>query len=134
MSQARNSSVYTLIARLKPGVIRAQAAAQLNTIADRLARQFSADYQPGDRIRLVMHLSDLVGGAREALLLLLAVVGMVLMIACINVANLILVGATHRNREVAIRTALSASRSRLIRQFLTQYPVLAVLGGRRVLA
>src|SRR5260370_14760824 len=76
-----------------------------------------------------MHLFDLVGGAKEALLLLFAVVGMVLMIACINVANLILVGQRHRNGEVAIRTALGASGSRLIRQFLTENLILALLGG-----
>jgi len=75
MARNRGSSVFQVIARLKPGATLAQAAAQMNTIADRLAQQYGADDQPGNRIRLVMHMSGLVGEAREALLLLFAAVG-----------------------------------------------------------
>jgi predicted permease len=115
-------------AKLRPGVTIAQARAQMNAIADRLARQYP-DANKGYGV-IVEPFSRPVGLNVEAsLYLLFAAVGMVLLIACVNLANLAIVRGAARAREVAIRAALGASRVQIVRQFLTEHLVIAVGGG-----
>jgi putative ABC transport system permease protein len=118
---------YTAIARLKPGTSVAQALAELNVIQARIAKD--AMQEVGLRAQIIPLESAVVGTARRGLLLLLASVGAVLLIVCLNLANLLLVRVPARLREAGIRTALGASRTRLARQLLTESALLAILGG-----
>jgi predicted permease len=118
---------YAAIARLKPGTSARQALAELNVIQARIAKD--AKQGLGLRAEIIPLESQVVGTARRGLLLLLAGVGAVLLIVCLNLANLLLVRAPGRLREAGIRTALGASRARLARQLLTESALLTIVGG-----
>lgn len=120
---------FTVAARLKPGVTLEQANAQLKLAADQFRGTYADAMEPRDGFGVVSLQESIVGDTRSSLLVLLGAVALVLMIACANVANLLLARASARKRELATRAALGAGRGQIIRQLLTESLLLSLTGG-----
>jgi predicted permease len=119
------------IARLKPGLTLAQAQAQVDAYISQLSQQYPTEYPAAAAwaLRLVLVKEDLVGPQRTELFILLGAVGFVLLIACVNIANLLLARSSGRRREIAIRLAMGASRARLVAQMLAESTLLSLISG-----
>jgi putative ABC transport system permease protein len=126
--EQRDWNMLGVIARLKPGASVEQARADMNVVARGMEQQYPRQNRD-IRVRVEPLLHQVVGDVRPALLIFLGAICLVLLIACTNITNLLLARSTARQREIALRISLGASRSRLIRQLLTESLLLAVVGG-----
>lgn len=132
LTAQRGVSYLDVIARLKPEVTRLQAETEMSQIQDGLNRQYPENRPKG--IAIVPEINDVVGNVRSGLFILFAAVGLVLLIACANLSNLLLARATARSREISVRTALGATRWAVMRQLLTESLLLAGIGAAAGLA
>jgi len=124
----RDSHYFAVLGRLAPGVSRESAQAEMDVIGRRLAAAYPQDNADAGVSVVALH-DQLVGPTRRPVLLLMGAVGFVLLLACANVANLLIARAARRSKEIAIRSALGAGQGRIVRQFLTESTILALLGG-----
>jgi putative ABC transport system permease protein len=127
MTESRDTNFFGCVARLKPGISIQQAQANINTITAMWHQQYPV--KANTSAKVIPELSAMVGNTRSALLMLCAMAGCVLLVACVNVANLLLARSLARNREISIRAALGAGRWQIIKQLLVESTVLGVLGG-----
>src|SRR3954471_3015548 len=125
----RNYTLHTVLARRRPGVSQAQLQQRMDALAGELRAEHAVHGEAGLRIRAVPLHDDVVKRVKPALLALFAAVGLVLLVACANLANLLLARASVRERDLAVRSALGASPSRLIRQAPAESLLLGLLGG-----
>ncbi|HTS04439.1 MAG TPA: ABC transporter permease [Candidatus Eisenbacteria bacterium] len=125
----RGAHLLNVFGRLRPGASLTQASQDLNTIAANLARQYPNTNTKHSAARVIGEVDAMIGDSRTALFVILGSVGLVLLIACGNIANLLLARMRERQREIALRSALGAGKSRIVRQLLAESVVLSIVGG-----